>query len=124
MILDKSVARIEPARQRFECFREVAAGMVADVYKCIERGQMSMALTAAATRQVVWVGMLGAASFARWIARDEECHGLAHDLLETLLAGLSRTSSLLSRDVGDRSQDRAGRTRSSKSITAESERCW
>jgi hypothetical protein len=39
--------------------------------------------------QLLWLEMLGATSLARRIARDEECDVLAHDLLETLLAGLT-----------------------------------
>ena len=49
-------------RQRFACFHEVAAGVEADLRTCIERGQVSMALTGTATRQLLWVGMLGAAN--------------------------------------------------------------
>jgi hypothetical protein len=45
-----------------------------------------MALTAAATRQLLWMGMLGAATVARRLARDEKCDVLVHDPLETLLA--------------------------------------
>jgi AcrR family transcriptional regulator len=87
--LDDSGPRMKAGRQRFACFHEVAAGVEADLRACIERGQMSMALSATATRQLLWVGMLGAATVARRLARDEECDVLAHDLLETLLAGLS-----------------------------------
>ena len=50
---------------------------------------MSMALSAAPTRQLLSVGTFGAVSVARRIARNEECDVLAHDLLETLLAGLT-----------------------------------
>jgi AcrR family transcriptional regulator len=89
IILDNSGPRVKAGRQRFACFHEVAAGVEADLRTCIERGQVSMALTATATRQLLWVGTLGAATVARRLARDEECDVLAHELLETLLAGLS-----------------------------------
>jgi hypothetical protein len=50
---------------------------------------MSLALTPTAARQLLWVGMLGAAAVGRRLARDEERDVVAHDLLETLLGGLS-----------------------------------
>lgn len=89
IVLDDSGPRVNAGHQRFACFHEVAAGVDADLRACIERGQMSMALSATAACQLLWVGMLGAATVARRLARDEECDALAHDLLETLLAGLS-----------------------------------
>jgi AcrR family transcriptional regulator len=89
IILGDAGPRMKAGHQRFACFHEVAAGVDADLRACIERGQMSMALSATAVRQLLWVGMLGAATVARRLARDEECDVLAHDLLETLLAGLS-----------------------------------
>jgi AcrR family transcriptional regulator len=88
IILGDAGPRMKAGHQRFACFHEVAAGVDADLRACIERGQMSMALSATAARQLLWVGMLGA-TVARRLARDEECDVLAHDLLETLLAGLS-----------------------------------
>jgi AcrR family transcriptional regulator len=79
MIVDDSTGSMKPLRRQIE----------ADVDRCIERGQLSMALTAAATRQLLCLGMLGAAAVAPRLACDEACDGLAHNLLETLLAGLS-----------------------------------
>ena len=87
--LDDSGPRVKAGHLRFAYFHEVAAGVDADLRACIERGQMSMALSATAARQLLWVGMLGAAIVGRRLAGDEECDVLAHDLLETLLAGLS-----------------------------------
>jgi AcrR family transcriptional regulator len=87
--LDDSGPLVKAGHQRFACFHEVAAGMDADLRACIERGQVSMALSATAARQLLWVGMFGAATVARRLAPDEECDMLAHDLLETLLSGLS-----------------------------------
>jgi AcrR family transcriptional regulator len=89
IVLDGSGPRVKAGHRRFACFHEVAAGVDADLRACIERGQLSMALSPTAARQLLWVGILGAATVARRLARDEECHVLAHDLLETLLAGLS-----------------------------------
>ena len=88
IVLDGSGPRVKAGHRRFTCFHEVAAGVDADLRACIERGQLSMALSPTAARQLLWVGMLGA-TVARRFAGDEECHVLAHDLLETLLAGLS-----------------------------------
>jgi AcrR family transcriptional regulator len=89
MILDNSGPGVIPERQRFAFFHEVAAGVETDLRICIERGQISIGLTATAARQLLFVGMLGAAAVARRLASDEERDVLAHDLLETLLVGLS-----------------------------------
>jgi len=89
MVLNSSGGRIQARREQVDCFREVAAVVEADVYECIERGELSMALTAAATCQLLWAGMLGAASVVRWRAGCEESDVVAGNLLETLLAGLS-----------------------------------
>jgi AcrR family transcriptional regulator len=89
VILDNEGPRVNAGPQRFACVHEIAAGVEADLRTCIERGQVTMALTATGARQLLWVGMLGAATVARRLAREEECDVLAHDLLETLLAGLS-----------------------------------
>jgi AcrR family transcriptional regulator len=89
IVLDGSGPRGKAGQRRFACFHEVAAGVDADLRACIERGQLPMALSPTAARQLLWVGMLGAATVAPRLAGDEECHVLAHDLLETLLAGLS-----------------------------------
>ena len=90
MIRDNSVARSKAGRLWFDCFRRVAARVEADIDQCIQRGQLSMTLSAGATRQLLWVGMLGAATVARRIARDEDFDAVADDLLETLIAGLLR----------------------------------
>jgi hypothetical protein len=50
IILDNSGPRVKAGRQRFARFHEVAAGVEADLRTCIERVQVSMALTATATR--------------------------------------------------------------------------
>jgi AcrR family transcriptional regulator len=89
VILDNEGPRVNAGRQRFAGVHEIAAGVEADLRTCIERGQVTMAFTATGARQLLWVGMLGAATVARRLAREEECDVLAHDLLETLLAGLS-----------------------------------
>ena len=89
LTLDNSGPRIIAGHQRFACFHELAAGVDADLRACIERGQMSLVLTPTAARQLLWVGMLGAATVGRQLARDEDRDVVAHDLLETLLGGLS-----------------------------------
>jgi hypothetical protein len=53
LFVDNSVSRMTAGRQRFDCLHEVAADVEADVHKCIARGQLRMALTAAATRQLL-----------------------------------------------------------------------
>jgi len=89
IVVDGSGPRVKAGHRRFADFHEVVAGVDADLRACIERGQLPTALSPTAARQLLWVGMLGAATVARRLAGDEDCHVLAHDLLETLLAGLS-----------------------------------
>jgi AcrR family transcriptional regulator len=90
LILDGSEGGRRAARQRFECWDGIAAGLEADLSECMERGQISGRFTAATTRQLLWMGLLAMATVApRLACCDENCDALARDLLETLLAGLS-----------------------------------
>jgi hypothetical protein len=61
------------------------------VRACIDRGQFSAGLNPAAALHVLWVGMLGGASIglAQRLAPGEDPDALAHDLLESLLAGFT-----------------------------------
>ena len=91
MFVDRSVPSLNQDFQRFEFFQETTAIFEADIQACIERGQFSKRLNPAAALHVLWVGMLGAATIglAHRLAPAEDPDALAHDLLETMLAGLT-----------------------------------
>jgi AcrR family transcriptional regulator len=91
MFIDRSVPSLTQDFQRFEFFQETTARAEADVRACIDRGQFSTGLNPAAALHVLWVGMLGGASIglAQRLAPGEDPDALAHDLLESLLAGFT-----------------------------------
>ncbi|MGH9255215.1 MAG: TetR/AcrR family transcriptional regulator [Vicinamibacterales bacterium] len=91
MFVDRSVPSLSQDFQRFEFFQETTARAEADIQACIDRGQFSRALNPAASLHVLWVGMLGAATIglAQRLAPGEDPDALAHDLLESLLAGFT-----------------------------------
>jgi AcrR family transcriptional regulator len=91
MFIDRSVPSLSQDFQRFEFFQETTARAEADVRACIERGHFSAALNPAAALHVLWVGMLGGAAIglAQRLAPGEDPDSLAHDLLNTLLAGFT-----------------------------------
>ena len=91
MFVDRSVPSLSQDFQRFEFFQETTARAEADILACIERGQFSKALNPPAALHVLWVGMLGAATIAlaQRLAPGEDPDALAHDVLESLLAGFT-----------------------------------
>ena len=93
MFVDRSVPSLNQDFQRFEFFQETTARAEADIRACIEGGQFSNGLNPAAALHVLWVGMLGAATMglARRLAPGESPDALAHDLLESMLAGFTTT---------------------------------
>ena len=93
MFIDRSVPSLNQDFQRFEFFQETTARAEADIHACIERGQFSAGLNPAAALHVLWVGMLGAATIglAQRLAPGEDPDGLAHDLLESVIAGFTTT---------------------------------
>ena len=91
MFLDRSVPSLSQDFQRFEFFQETTARAEADIRACIDRGEFSKALDPAAALHVLWVGMLGASAIglAQRLAPGEDPDALAHDVLESLLAGFT-----------------------------------
>jgi AcrR family transcriptional regulator len=91
MFLDRSVPSLSQDFQRFEFFQETTLRAETDIGACIERGEFSKALNPAAALHVLWVGMLGAATIGlgQRLAPGENPDALAHDLLESLLAGFT-----------------------------------
>jgi AcrR family transcriptional regulator len=91
MFVERSVPSLSQDFQRFEFFQAITARAEADVQACIDRGQFSRRLDPAAALHVLWVGVLGAASIglAQRLAPGENPDALAHDVLESLLAGFT-----------------------------------
>ena len=91
MFLDRSVPSLSQDFQRFEFFQQTTARAETDVRACMERGQFSTALDPAAALHVLWAGVLGAAAIglARRLAPGEDPDALAHDVLESMLAGFT-----------------------------------
>jgi AcrR family transcriptional regulator len=89
MFVDRSVPSLSQDFQRFEFFQEATASAEADIAACVTRGDFAEGLNPAAALHVLWVGMLGAATIglAHRLAPGEDPDALAHDLLETMLAG-------------------------------------
>jgi len=89
MFLDRSVPSLSQDFERFEFFREVTARAEADIRACSARGLFKPDLDAAAALHILWVAMLGAASvgLAKRLGPGEDPDALAHDVLETTLAG-------------------------------------
>jgi AcrR family transcriptional regulator len=91
MFLDRSVPSLSQDFERFEFFQPITARAAADVQACIDRGQFSRKLDPASALHVLWVGVLGAATIglAQRLAPGEDPDALAHDVLESLLAGFT-----------------------------------
>lgn len=91
MFLDRSVPSLSQDFQRFEFFQQVTARAAADVRACMDRGEFSRKLDPAAALHILWVGVLGAATIglAQRLAPGEDPDALAHDVLESLLAGFT-----------------------------------
>lgn len=91
MFVDRSVPSLSQDFQRFEFFQEVTGRAEGDIRACMDRGQFSKRLDPAAALHVLWVGVLGAATIglARRLAPGEDPDALAHDVLESLLAGFT-----------------------------------
>ena len=89
MFLDRSVPSLGQDFQRFEFFQETTARAEADIAACVARGDFAAGLNPPAAVHVLWVGMLGAATIglAQRLAPGEDPDALAHDLLDTILAG-------------------------------------
>ena len=91
MFIDRSVPSLSQDFQRFEFFQEVTGRAEADIRACMKNGTFSKTLDPAAALHVLWAGMVGAATVgvAQRLAPGEEPDALAHDLLETMLAGFT-----------------------------------
>jgi AcrR family transcriptional regulator len=91
MFVDRSVPSLTNDFQRFQFFQQTTARAEADVLACIDRGQFSRSLNPAAALHVLWVAVLGAATIglSQRLAPGEDPDALAHDVLESVLAGFT-----------------------------------
>ena len=91
MFVDRSVPSVSQDFQRFEFFQATTARAEADIQACIASGLFSKRVNSAAALHVLWVGMLGAATIrlAQRLAPGEDPDALAHDVIESLLAGFT-----------------------------------
>jgi AcrR family transcriptional regulator len=91
MFIDRAVPSLSQDFQRFEFVQETTSRAEADIRALIEAGRFSAGLDPAAALHVLWVGILGAAtiSLGQRLAPGEDPDALAHDLLESLLAGFT-----------------------------------
>jgi AcrR family transcriptional regulator len=91
MFLDRSVPSLSQDFQRFEFFQQITLRAEADIGACMERGDFSRSLNPAAALHILWVGVLGAAAIglAQRLAPGEDPDALAHDVLESVLAGFT-----------------------------------
>jgi AcrR family transcriptional regulator len=91
MFTDRSVPSLNQDFHRLEFFHELLTQLEADILACVEQGHFSAGVEPAAAMHVLWAGMLGAASInlAHRLAPGEDPDALAHDVLESVLAGFS-----------------------------------
>ena len=91
MFLDRSVPSLSQDFERFEFFQAITARAAADVQACMDRGLFSRKLDPAAALHLLWAGVLGAATIglAQRLSPGEDPDALAHDVLESLLAGFT-----------------------------------
>lgn len=91
MFTDRSVPSLNQDFHRYEFFHQMLTRAEADILACVERGRFSPGVEPAAAMHVLWAGMLGAASInlARRLAPGEDPDRLAHDVLESVLAGFT-----------------------------------
>src|SRR5688572_19365518 len=91
MFIDRSVPSLSQDFQRFEFFQTLTARAEADIKACIDAGVFSKKLNPAAGLHVLWVAMLGAATIrlSQRLAPGEDPDLLAHDVLESLIAGFT-----------------------------------
>jgi AcrR family transcriptional regulator len=91
MFVDRSVPSLNQDFQRLAFFQETTAAVEADIRACIDRGQFARHLDPAAALHVLWAAMLGAATIgiAQRLAPGEDADALAHDVLDSMLAGFT-----------------------------------
>lgn len=91
MFVDRSVPSLNQDFHRLHFFHELLTRLESDIAACVASGRFAPAVEPSAAMHVLWAGMLGAASIslAKRLAPGEDPDALAHDVLESVLAGFS-----------------------------------
>jgi AcrR family transcriptional regulator len=90
IFIDSAVPRISRDWERFSFVREWRQDIEQDIQQCIELGRFPRAESAGSVFRILSTAMYGAAVFrlSHRLAPSENADALAHDVLETILAGL------------------------------------
>ena len=101
MFVDRDVPRISQDHERFAFARDLKLGVVDLVRRCIEAGVLPGDTKPFAAFRVLSMGMFGVAvmRLSGRMAPGEDPDALAHDVLETVIAGLRAGVELKSADV-------------------------
>jgi AcrR family transcriptional regulator len=90
IFIDSAVPRISRDWERFSFVREWRQDIEHDIQQCIDDGLFPRAASAGSVFRILSTAMYGVAVFrlSHRLAPNEDADALAHDLLETTLAGL------------------------------------
>ena len=90
IFIDSAVPRISRDWERFSFVREWRQDIEQDIQACIDDGLFPRAASAGSVFRILSTAMYGVAVFrlSHRLAPNEDADALAHDLLETTLAGL------------------------------------
>jgi AcrR family transcriptional regulator len=90
IFVDSAVPRISRDWERFSFVREWRQDIEHDIQRCIDDGLFPRAESSGSVFRILSTAMYGAAVFrlSHRLAPNEDADALAHDLLETTLAGL------------------------------------
>ena len=90
MFLDRSVPRLSQDVERFEFFQHTTARGEAAIRALVTCGVFKETVDAAAALHILWAGLIGPASLGLTgrLGDQESPDALAHDVLESTLAGL------------------------------------
>ena len=90
IFIDSAVPRISRDWERFSFVREWRQDIEQDIQHCIDERRFPRAESASSVFRILSTAMYGAAVFrlSHRLAPSEDADALAHDVLETMLAGL------------------------------------
>ena len=90
IFVDGAVSRISRDWERFSFVRELRHDIEQHIQECIDEGVFPGVESAGSVFRILWTAMYGAAVFrlSHRLAPGEDADALAHDVLETTIAGL------------------------------------
>ncbi len=100
MFVERSVPRITREYERFAFLREMRAHLAQRVQECIDAGALPPTLRPAVALRLFMMSIVGVATMrlSDRIAPGEDADALAHDMMETMIAGLQSAVALRSAD--------------------------